>query len=108
VGQTRWGLGHLLRRMGEVGPAETEVLLALEILREAVGPESTTVGSVLLDHGTFLLELGRIAEAEPLLAESLRIRRLHFPEEDARVVAARERLDEARIALGIPGDPRGG
>ena len=108
VAKTLHALSRALLAKGAFDRAESVGREALEIRRERFGAESLEAAESLMQLGAVLKQY-RAQEAEPVLRESLRIRRRLLPGDDrnlaanlnelAQVQVEREQLDEAEALL---------
>ncbi len=106
VAATLVKLGYVKKLRGNMGDAETHYRRALEICRSLPDSPATMLQTATaLDHlGRLMLELWRLEEAKPQLAESLSIRRNQLGDEhpDVAVVI----FDRARLQM-LSGDLAG-
>jgi eukaryotic-like serine/threonine-protein kinase len=75
-------------------PGRAEALLreGLELVRRSLPAGHPDVASAQIALGSFLLDRGRAAEAEPLLREAVATRRARFGDASSRTAEARARL----------------
>jgi serine/threonine-protein kinase len=83
------------RDLGDLAAAEEAAQRALAICRQTLGEHGQTA-STLLDLAEILARAGRAAEAEPLAAEALAIRKARLPAGDPAIAEAEAALAAAR------------
>lgn len=106
VAATLVKLGYVKKLRGDMGDAEAHYRRALEICKNLPEAPSTLLQkATALDHlGRLLMELWRLEEAKPQLAESLSIRRTQLGDEHPDVATVI--FDRARLQM-LSGDLAG-
>jgi serine/threonine-protein kinase len=121
LGIIHMGLGYQQQQLGLIAEAERSFLDALRVQRAGSG-QDPSIAHTLRNYGRLLVEAGRVAEAEPLIAEAGDIyarafsptdpQRLSFEVVRAQLLLVRGLRDEARaileqvVATAPPGDAR--
>ncbi len=99
VALTTLKLAQLEENAGHLEAAENSYREALALARSSIGDDHPRTVGCWYWLGRFLLDSGRPEEAEPLLAQAVKIHEASSPPDDADRRRAREALDACRAAL---------
>jgi hypothetical protein len=98
--QTQEALATVLRARRRHAESLVLYAAALETCRTLFKKPTPATADVLVGMGLALTEVGRAAEAKPLLEEAAEIRARAFPAADTRTADARAALARCTAAIG--------
>lgn len=85
-------LGNMYQKLGKADQADILMRSALERRKSVAGPDNQEVGDGLVALGLLRLDQSKVAEAERLIREGLRMNQRHLPPNDPAVLRAESAL----------------